>query len=256
MEFEFDKNSTVDALEVVPEQFRGLYSPVDGGFAVSEPFKPITTALDGLNRSLRAARKDAETAKKGKVDLSPIASLLAIDGDVSVDVVRAKVEELQTALSKGDAGKVNWDKMKTDLEKGYNTKLAEKDGAITKMQSTLERFLVDKEAVSAIAAAKGSPELLLPHIKAQVRVVADGEDFVVRVVDGSGDPRGDGKGGFMTVADLVTEMKAHPTFGRAFESPGQQGSGLKPGSTTRQPGQQSQPRSSIDKIAAGLAKRR
>jgi hypothetical protein len=254
MEFEFEKNGQVDALEVVPEQFRGLYTQVDGGFAIAEPFKGITGAVDGLNRSLKAARKDAETAKKGKVDLSPVAQLLAIDGDVSVDSVKAKIEELQTALSKGDAGKVNWDKMKTDLEKGYQTKLGEKDGAITQMQTTLERFLVDKEAVSAIAANKGSPELLLPHIKAQVKVFADGDDYVVRVVDASGDPRGDGKGGFMGVADLVKEMKAHPTFGRAFESEGQQGSGVKPGSTVRQPTQQGQQKTSLEKIAAGLRK--
>jgi hypothetical protein len=256
MEFEFEKNARVDALEVVPEQFRGLYVEGDGGYVIGDTFKGIGTALDGLNRSLKAARKDAETAKKGKVDLSPLGQLLSLEGELSVDAVKAKVEELQTALSKGDQGKVNWDKMKADLEKGYQTKLGESEGRVQGMQATLERFLVDKEAIQAIAGEKGVPELLLPHIKTKVKVIQDGDDYVVRVVDAAGDPRGDGKGGFMTVGDLVKEMKSDKVFGRAFESDSGQGSGVKPGTTARQPSGQSAPKSSVDKIAARLRRMR
>ena len=36
MEFEFLKNPTVDSIDKVPEQFRGLYAQGDGGYVLSE----------------------------------------------------------------------------------------------------------------------------------------------------------------------------------------------------------------------------
>lgn len=256
MEFEFLKNPTVDDINKVPEQFRGLYQQGDNGYALGENYQGVATAVDGLNKSLKAARRDADEAKRNRPDLSgfsAIGQLLGVEGDdaVNPETLKGAIEKL---ISESKDGKVNWDKMKRDLEAGFNTKLTAKDGELQAMGKTLQKYLVTTAAVQAIAAHKGVPDLLLPHIQAKTKVIKDGEDYVVRVVDESGDPRGNASGGFMTVEDLVKELKGSPTFGRAFESEAPAGGGAKPGNQGK-PKPQNRELSPTEKIAAGLAKR-
>ena len=258
MEFEFLKNPTVDSIDKVPEQFRGMYSEGEGGYVLGETFKGTAGAIDGLNKSLKAARRDADEAKRNRPDVSGFAAvgqLLGLEGDdaVSAETLKQAVERV---IGESKDGKVNWDKMKKDLERGFQTQLQGKDGELQNMSKTLQKYLVTTAAVQAIAGHKGVPELLLPHIQAKTKVIKEGEEYVVRVVDESGDPRGNASGGFMTVEDLVKEMKASPTFGRAFESESPSGSGVKPGTTQGKPSPQRPAMSPTEKIAAGLAKRR
>lgn len=258
MEFEFGKAETVDTIDRVPEQFRGLYKQGESGFVLDESFKGIGAAVDGLNKSLKAARRDADDAKRSRPDLSGFAQvgqMLGLEGDdaTSADALRAAVEK---TISESKDGKVNWDKMKRDLESGFTSKLQAKDGELQTMGKTLQKYLVTTAAVQAIAAHKGVPDLLLPHIQARTKVVKDGEEYAVRVVDETGDPRGNASGGFMSVEDLVKELKAHATFGRAFESEAPSGSGSKPGSGGQRPVKQPEQRTATDKIRAGLEKRR
>ncbi len=258
MEFEFLKNPTVDSIDKVPEQFRGLYNEGDGGYVLNDGFKGTAGAIDGLNKSLKAARRDADDAKKNRPDVSgfsAIGQLLGLEGDdaANAETLKAAVERV---ISESKDGKVNWDKMKKDLERGFTTQLQGKDGELQNMSKTLQKYLVTTAAVQAIAEHKGASELLLPHIQGQTKVIKEGEDYVVRVVDAAGDPRGNSSGGFMTVEDLVKEMKASTTFGRAFDSDTPSGSGMKPGATQQKPGQQKRELSPTEKISAGLAKRR
>lgn len=57
MEFIFGQAATVDTLDKVPEQFRGFYSQGEGGYVIGEAYKPVGAAIDGLNTSLKAARR-------------------------------------------------------------------------------------------------------------------------------------------------------------------------------------------------------
>jgi hypothetical protein len=257
MEFEFAQNQEVDSLDKVPEQFRGIYAEEGGKFKLSAVFGGVATAVDGLNKSLKAARKDAETARKGKVDLTPfgaIGQLVGLEGDdaVNPDALRTAVERV---ISESKDGKVNWDKMKKSLEAGFQTQLTAKDAELGTMSKSLQKYLVSTAAVQAIASHKGVPDLLLPHIANRTKVIKEGEDYVVRVIDESGDPRGNTSGGFMTVEDLVKEMKASPVFGRAFESDGQSGSGTPPNGGTRKPAPQQGQLSANDRIKKGLEAR-
>lgn len=258
MEFEFTKNETVDSLDKVPDQFRGLYGEGEGGFRLQDAFKPVATAIDGLNKSLKASRRDADDAKRNRPDVSGFAAigqLLGLEGDdaASADALRGAVDRL---LSESKDGKVNWDRMKKDLEAGFNTKLQAKDGELQGMTKALQKYMITSSAVQAIAEHKGVADLLLPHIESRTKVVKDGEDYVVRVVDENGDPRGNASGGFMSVAELVKELKASPTFGRAFESEAPNGGGKQPGSGQRQAPVKQGEKSSMDKIAAGLRARK
>jgi hypothetical protein len=258
MDFVFGENTTVADLNKVPEQFRGLYTQGEGGYVLQDTYKGVVGAVDGLNRSLKASRKEADEARKGRIDpsqYSAIGQLLGLEGDDAhtADAIRAAVEK---TISESKDGKVNWDKMKQSLEQGYKKQLEGKDGELQTMNKTLQKYLVSNAAVSAIAANKGVPELLLPHITSQTKVIKEGDDYVVRVVDAAGDPRGNASGGFMTVEDLVKEMKSSAVFGRAFESEGKSGTGMNPGSGKQHVPPKQGERSANDKIAAGLASRR
>lgn len=255
MEFDFSTNQEVEDINTVPEQFRGAYAEGENGkFAVSETAKPLVEAVVGLNKSLSASRKDYKTLKGTAVDPKTLFSSLGDFEDA--DAVKAHIQELTDQV----ASKSNIDpkKIKADIEKAFATEREELTGKNDKMKGTLEKYLIKSDAASALAAAKGNSALLLPHVMNMVKVVEDEGEYVVRVLDDQGDWRGDGKGGYMTVADLVTEMKASPTFGAAFESEAKPGTGKKPGSSA-QPARtkvdSSEP-TSRSKISAGLAARR
>lgn len=257
MEFEFGKNPTVDSLDKVPEQFRGFYAEGEGGYALQDSFKPTAGAVDGLNKSLKAARRDAEEARKNRPDMSGFASigqLLGVEGDEATNPETLK-SAIERVISESRDGKVNWEKMKQSLEQGFTSKLQAKDDELGTMSKSLQKYLVTTAAVQAIASQKGVPDLLLPHVQSRTKVVKEGDDYVVRVVDEAGDPRGNASGGFMSVEDLVKELRAHPTFGRAFESDAPAGNGVRPG-TTNKPTPQRREMSATEKIAMGLRNKR
>jgi hypothetical protein len=94
------------------------------------------------------------------------------------------------------------------------------------LQSALEAELVESKAVGAIAEMKGSPKVLLPHVKAHVKVVEKDGVFREMVVDGKGNPRiGDADGNPMSIKQFVTELKQDPDFARNFEGTGSSGGG-------------------------------
>lgn len=257
MEFDFAKNEQVESLDTVPEQFRSAYVENEdaeaGGFVINPTVKPMTDAITGLNGALTKARKEA----KGRKTVTP-KDILSPLGFESVEQAEESINALKEQLEQAGEGKINLDKMKKDMQKGFDAELAKKDQSLGTMASSLHRYLVEKEAVNAIASAKGVSDLLLPHIKSQARVIQEGDDFLVRIVDGDGEARGDGKGGFMTVSDLVAELKGSPTFGRAFESEAPRGGGAPPGGQRppQAPGQQQRELSSTEKIAQGLRNRK
>ena len=259
MEFDFSTNGTVDSLDKVPEQFRGVYVQDGEKFKINDSLKGVTDAITGLNTALRAERGTTKTLK-GQKDVSAIVKeTFGVD---TVDEVKAKIDELTQQVA--EKSKVDPAKIKADIEKAFATKEEGYKGTISKMQGTLEKYLIDSAATSALSAAKGNVKLLLPIIRNAVSVVPDGDEYVVRVKDPAGDYRGNGAGGFMTVEDLVKELKASSDYGVAFESEAPSGGGNN--NRTQQPSRQTQRQeqnrqqqessSPTDRIAAGLAKRR
>lgn len=251
MDFDFVANATVDDLQLVPEQFRGFYTEKDGSHTIAEQFVPLTTLTSGLAKSLKAARAEAKANKGTAIDLSPLSEFGATPAEIA-EKFRTDLEDLQDKLAKGV--KLDPEKIKSELSKGFDTKLAEKDTMLKSMEIALHQNLVTAEATRAIAESKGVPELLLPHISAAVKVVNDAGKYRVAVVDSDGDARVSSTTGQpMTIADLVREMKSSPVFGRAFESETAQGGGAKPGQQRQPPARTTQVMSSVDKIKAGLS---
>jgi hypothetical protein len=128
-----------------------------------------------------------------------------------------------------------WDSLKKQMNekhekdvKELREKLTSKDGEIKVVKNSMEHYLVRAEATAAISGLKGEPVLLLPTVQKFTRVVEENGEIAIQVVDSKGAARVDGKGNPLTISDLVAELKTDPVFGRAFESSGNSGSGMRP----------------------------
>lgn len=260
MEWDFNANAEVDedTLGKAPEGFRGAYEKGDDGkYRIADGFKPFVEAITGLNGALGKERGVTRDLK-GRKDASE--QLRTLGDFEDFDTLKAHLDDLTTKVAEGS--KVDPAKIKADIQATFDKDLAKKDGELETMRGTLNRYMVDSAAISALAEAKGNSKLLMPLIREQVELAEDGEDYVVRVKDGQGSYRGDGKGGFMTIADLVAEMRASKDYGAAFESNndgGTQTGNPRPGGQQARQTQRRQDRDSMsanDRIQAGLQARR
>jgi hypothetical protein len=181
------------------------------------------TALEALraeNAALLASRNEVlKEAKKAKEQAR------RFDG---IDPDRYK--QLESAAEEAERKRIeavgDWKARETQLLEKVGKDIEARDTRINSLSTALERRLVDAEATAALASAKGSTKVLLPHIKSHVKVVEEDGEFVVHVVDAKGNQRiGDAKGSPMTIAQLVEEMKADPDFARNFEGSGSSGGG-------------------------------
>lgn len=252
MEFDFAANQSVDAIDVVPEPFRGAYVERDGAFHIADTHKPFTDLAAGLAKSLKASREDVKRAKASNVDLAPLTEFGATPTEIA-EKIKTQLADLNEKVSKGM--KIDPEKLRLEIKTGFDQQLTAKDQEIQGMQATLHRHLVASEAVRAIAAAKGVPELLMPHINSQVKVLRDGQEYKVAVVDRDGDARiSSVTGQPMSIVDLISEMKSNSVFGRAFESEAPAGGGARPAAQGRpQPARMATGElSPLQQIEAGL----
>jgi len=264
MTFEFEP---VDDVNTVPEEYRGLYAKgSDGKFSVMDVARPLAAAYIGQTRAL-----DENTGKLKNVNKESADRRVAIKNVAETfkkfgfeipedkplhEVIEAYVTDLSDKVKNGQENKINVEKIQKDANTRIEQAVKSKDEEIQRKDRALSKYLIEQEATRAITESKGSVELLAPHIRSSVKVVAEGDDYVVRVVDESGDVRMNGKGGYMNVTDLVAEMKTKPAFARAFESETPKGSGFSPTARKTPPVQNNEKdMNPAQKIAAGLGKR-
>lgn len=259
MDFSFSENQTVEDINKVPQDFRGLYKQGDDGkYALNsddEGVKSAVSAITRLNSALANERKN----RPAKVDLSGLKDFGETPEDI-VKNVQTKITELEEAAAGSKEAKLNLDKVKEDLAKGFSKEkeqLTKRNEALT---GQLHGLLVETAATSAIAELKGVPELLLPFVKNHVKVIEEEGQFKVFVVDGANERRYSGTTGEpMSIKELVAEMKASDKYARLFESDTASGGGTKPGSHAKgnqniQKKSGDRELSSIEKIAQGLNK--
>jgi hypothetical protein len=264
MEWDFKE---VEDVNLVPEAYRGLYAKNgDGKFVVMDAARPLADAYVGQTRALGAESNKVKALNKESTDrrlsLKAVTDTLKEFG-VEIDdqkpiheTLKTHIGDLSEKIKGGAELKVNLAKVQAEAEKRVKDAQEASAKEMEKKDKALNRYLVDQNATVAIVEAKGSTELLMPHIRSQARVVQDGEDYVVRIVDEQGDIRTNGKGGFMSVADLISEMKTKPSYARAFESEAPRGGGAS-NTPIRKPvgtANKTDGMSSTDKISAGLSK--
>lgn len=249
MEFNFGE---VASLDLVPQEFRPLYVEKEGKHVVNDQFASVSGAILGLNKTLKTVRDESAAAKKGVVDLTPLAEFGA-DPTAIKTAFDARVAEL--VAKGGDATKAV-EKVRTEMATANKTALDAANARTTALQNQLYGHLVKSEATSAIATAKGVAELLMPFVEQRVKVKDEDGAFTVTVVDDKGETRYSGVTGQpMSIKELITEMKADPKFGRLFESDQQQGGGgFRPGAGKGTPPASGKVLTANEKIAAGLKK--
>jgi hypothetical protein len=271
MEFDFEKNNTVTDVNTVPEKYRGIYSESqnDEGetvYVVADNVKPLVADYLGTAKALAGARNDKSTASNESAERRKALKAfddvieelgLEIGDDGAPTAIKAYVTDLQKKVKNGEEVSVNLEKIKREFDTRLDAALSEKDKEIQERDGALEKHLVSDAASRALADAKGSIELLLPHVRSQCKVVRnDDGSYSVRVKDAQGDDRMNSSGGWMGVAELVSEMKTQDSFARAFDSEVPAGTGAAPGSmsatTHRKVDRELSPN---EKIGVGLRKK-
>lgn len=229
MQFGFE--ASFDSIEVVPEQFRVLYKEVDGKFLLDTEDPKVGSVVEGLvalNKSLGASRKEASDHKANAVDLSALSDFGTTPEEIAAGV-KVKVEELQGQIANaGDASK-NLEALKADMSKATAKEIRGKDKQIEALTGQMHKHLVKDAATKAIVEAKGTLELLMDHVTKRAKVVSENGEFNVVVVDDKGERRYNGLGDLLSIPELVSELKANPTFQVLFEAEKKQGGGTPPG---------------------------
>lgn len=248
----WDFSQKVEDLNAVPEQFRNVYvkgeGEHEGTFVIGEQFSGLTTAVIGLNTSLKAARDEASTAKAGLKGWEALGE--------NPEAVSTSIQTLTTERNEALDKNKSFDptKMREQIMGEAQGKIAEATERSSLLQGALKHSLVNSAALGAIAKHKGTPELLMPIIQSMVNMTEKDGKFGVQVMDAEGAVRySPTSGGLMTVDELVEEMKAHPSYGMAFKTDMKAGGG--DGGDAGRRGMHNVDTGSmtaIDKISAGL----
>lgn len=187
-----------------------------GGYALEN--------IDGLRTTLSKLKADVASSKKALKDFE-------IDGEL---IEPARVHDLMKKFK--DMGNLSPDelaaaKVKSALDQQqeqFNKQVAKRDGELTSMRSHLEKVLVDQAATAILASKGGNIKLLLPHVKAALKVVEENDSFGVKVIGADGNPRVSVSRGVtsdMTLEQLVDELATSEDFSMAFTSQAKPGGG-------------------------------
>ncbi len=166
-------------------------------------------------------KKDRELLAETKAAKAALAKFDGVDPD--------EFKRLKTAADEAERKKAtaegNFASLEKQLIEKHQAEIAGEKGRSTKLQSALERRLVQAELTSVIAKHRGDADLLLPHAAQFVRVREVEDGFEAYVADEKGNPRiADGKGTPMSFDDLVTQVLV-PKYPRAFDGTGSTGGG-------------------------------
>lgn len=204
----------VDKLDSIPEAARSFYAKDGEKYRLDlDGYEDPTNLKSALEKERKASR-DAVAMTKAWKDLGK-------SPEEITEMLAAHAQAERDKLTK--AGE--WDKLRGQMTEQHQTELAKREETAKALRGQLERHLVDAAGTAAIAAAKGSAELLLPHVKAKVKVIEENGEYAVRVVDAQGNPRVNAKGEFLSMSDLVGEMRQSDVFAPAFMAPSASGGG-------------------------------
>lgn len=216
-----------EKLEDIAEPLRGYYVERDGKHVLN--VKPVggwaledVSGLKSAHASEKEERRKLAERVKAFGEVDPKTALEAIEW-------RKKFGDLDPAKEADKLAAAKFDEIRGQLIEKHTIERKTIETERDALASEVGRLLIDNEATREIAdqgGLEGAAELLLPHVKARVRVRRDGDKFIREVLDEKGNPRiADAQGNPFTVKHLVAEMRESPTFGLAFKGSGASGSG-------------------------------
>ena len=146
----------------------------------------------------------------------------------SIDTMKKKADTAdaaESAATKASNEKAVAEGDLSSITAQFKTELAQKEVQIQEIRTGLMNKEKQSSISAAITVAKGSPELLLPHIEGRVRVKMENGNTVLEVLKVDGTLWVTDKGLPATVNDLVAEFKSNDVYGACFDAPKASGSG-------------------------------
>jgi hypothetical protein len=204
----------VDDLEGLDEAVRALYveDEEEGGYSLDVEIDGLEDP-EPLRANNRKLLKQLDQIRKKNKDIEPhYTELLEAQQKADEDAAKKK-GDYESLIRQKD------EKHQAELKKHI-------DEAET-LKTEIVSHLVDKTATEAIAKAKGSVTVLLPHVKGACRCAKDDDGrWKVEVLGPDGRPRLNSKGEApMTIAEFVEELKSKDEFAVNFEGSGATGGG-------------------------------
>lgn len=214
------------------EEFEGLHKSIhddytkndDGTYSLTllsdyesqEDVKGLKTALDKERDNAKAAGRSLTALKEqyGDIDAEKYTELLNAE---------AKREE-DEALKRGE-----YDKQLLTVNEKHGEELGKRDKREEYLLGVIKASKIDAAVVTALNAMEGDVDLLLPHVKDQMKLVEEDGQFFARVIDEAGTVRVNGEGKFLTAKELVGEMRDGSKFARGFAADVKSGGGTPAG---------------------------
>ncbi len=217
----------------------------DKGNMVLVEGNPVWIDGSGAERPFDAAAVTVENATLKREAAEKRKALQALEG---IDPEKYKTLEAQAAKAEEEraikAGE--FDNLKKQLVEAHAREKATWEAEKAKLSKSLEENVLIATATQAIATEKGSALLLMPHVRSRTKLDDNGNPVVI---DESGNVRVGADGKPLSIAALITEMKADvATFGRAFEASGASGSGSQQSNGNGQQGAKVMKRSAFDQL--------
>jgi len=200
----------LETLDGLSEEMKSHYKEVNGKYYLqAEEPTQLKSALE------------KERAEKAAV----IAKLKDFDADEYKKLKEAAaLREAEDAKRRGD-----YEALEKQLKENHAKELKALEAELKAIRNERETSFINAEITSAIASAKGIPDLLMPVIRSKVKTEDKDGKLNIVVLGQDGKPRiKDGQGAAFTLADLVAELKSNETFGRAFDGAGATGAGTTP----------------------------
>lgn len=242
---------TVEEFQSLAQEQQGLYAEQDGiyvfklapatikvgdtsrSYALEDVagLKGTLNKVNGSNRDLSKKLKVYENEDGSYLDpqqaREAMAKIQELADNPPEDVKKqfeARVEAFRAQLET---------KHKNELT-ARDQELESRNQRLAQRESQLKQLLIDNAATAAIAAAKGSVDLLLPHVKNRCRCIEseDGSFYNLEILDANGETMYAATSGSVkkaSMADLVEEFKNSNTFAVAFEGSNARGSGAASG---------------------------
>jgi hypothetical protein len=226
----------IDTLDSVPEAVRALYVPN------GDKFKLDVDGIEDTAGLKSALEKERTTARELSKQTGAWKALGKTPEEIQALISAQEKAETEKLAQAGE-----WDKLRAQQNDLHAKAIAAMTETVAAKDRAVSKNVVDAQAIAAIAASKGNTDLLMPFVRSALKAVEVDGDYSVRVIGTDGNPRVNAKGDFLSVSDLVSEMKQDTKYGPLFQSSGASGGGMSQSGT----GSNLTTISSSDKAAIG-----
>jgi len=181
----------------------------------------ISSAVSGADTSLKTKNTDLLKQIRTLKDSSKMPD--GFDEELWTTLL-GEHQEKKTAKMKAEE---RWEELKIELVKKHQEEMDSSQTRFTNVEKALAEQLIDNAAMKFIGKAGGNAALLMPHVKAQLKMVENDGAYSTVVVDSNGENRfSKSKAGeMMSIEELVNVFKADESFGVAFSADNSGGGG-------------------------------